>query len=196
MAQYNAERSIEARAAGLALPTVADRALIGLSAEQYAGMCTGCHLAPGMDDNEIRQGLYPKPPNLSERRDRSPAESFWIIERGLKIVGVPAWGVTHDDESIWGLAAFLQQLPALDAGSCAALAEAEVTRITITTSTNMLSMMATKAALIATMIFRRHAPIGGRVTVQSDPRREWTRIAVTGTDLGLRREEAENTRPL
>jgi mono/diheme cytochrome c family protein len=119
------ERSIAVRAAGLTAPNLADPALIALGAEHYAGMCTGCHLAPGIGDNEMRQGLYPKPPNLSERRDRGPAESFWIIKHGLKMSGMPAWGVTHDDEAIWGLVAFVQQLPAMDAAAYAALTQGE-----------------------------------------------------------------------
>jgi mono/diheme cytochrome c family protein len=114
------ERSIAAHAADLTVPYLADPALIALGAEHYAGMCTGCHLAPGMGDNEMRQGLYPKPPNLSQPRDRSPAQSFWIIKHGLKMSGMPAWGVTHDDEAIWGLVAFLQQLPTMDAAVYAA----------------------------------------------------------------------------
>jgi len=115
------ESSIAARSAGLTVPNLADPARIALGAEHYAGMCTGCHLAPGVGDNEMRQGLYPKPPNLTVRRDRSPAQSFWIIKHGLKMSGMPAWGVTHDDEAIWGLVAFLQQLPTMDAATYAAL---------------------------------------------------------------------------
>jgi mono/diheme cytochrome c family protein len=117
------DRSIAAGAAGLTVPNLADPALIALGAEHYAGMCTGCHLAPGAGDNEMRQGLYPKPPNLTARRNRSPAESFWIIKHGLKMSGMPAWGVTHDDEAIWGLVAFLQQLPTMDAAAYAALTQ-------------------------------------------------------------------------
>jgi mono/diheme cytochrome c family protein len=117
------DRSIAAGAAGLAAPNLADPALIALGAEHYAGMCTGCHLAPGMGDNEMRQGLYPQPPNLAARRDRSPAQSFWIIKHGLKMSGMPAWGVTHDDEAIWGLVAFLQQLPTMDAAVYAAFTQ-------------------------------------------------------------------------
>jgi mono/diheme cytochrome c family protein len=117
------DRSIEARAADLTVPDLADPALIALGAEHYAGMCTGCHLAPGVGDNEMRQGLYPQPPNLSERRDRSPAQSFWIVKHGLKMSGMPAWGVTHDDEAIWGLVAFLQQLPTMDATAYKALTD-------------------------------------------------------------------------
>ena len=117
------ERSIEARAADLTAPNLADPALIALGAEHYAAMCTGCHLAPGVGDNEMRKGLYPQPPILSERRDRSPAQSFWIVKHGLKMSGMPAWGVTHDDQAIWGLVAFMQQLPTMDAAAYKALTE-------------------------------------------------------------------------
>jgi hypothetical protein len=105
------------------VPNLADPALIALGAEHYAGMCTGCHLAPGVGDNEMRQGLYPQPPNLSQPRDRRPAQSFWIIKHGIKMSGMPAWGVTHDDEAIWGLVAFLQQLPTMDAAVYAAFTQ-------------------------------------------------------------------------
>ena len=118
------DRSIELRAADLAVPDLADRDLITLGAEHYSEMCTGCHLAPGMSDSEMRQGLYPKPPNLTQRRIRSPAESFWIIKHGIKMSAMPAWGSTHDDKTIWAIVAFLQQLPTLDVNECSALAGA------------------------------------------------------------------------
>ena len=113
----------DVEAAVKADPKAVGAALIALGAEHYAGMCTGCHLAPGVGDNEMRQGPYPQPPNLSQPRDRSPAETFWIIKHGLKMSGMPAWGVTHDDEAIWGLVAFLQQLPTMDATVYAAFTQ-------------------------------------------------------------------------
>ena len=86
------ERSISVRAAPLQVPNLADPAMIALGAEHYSGMCTGCHLAPGMGDSEMRHGLYPQPPNLTQRRTRSPAESFWIIKHGIKMSAMPALG--------------------------------------------------------------------------------------------------------
>ena len=109
------DRAIAVRSSDVLVPNLADPDLIALGAEHYAAMCEGCHLAPGARDNELRQGLYPKPPDLLESRERRPAETFWIVKHGIKMSGMPAWGVTHDDESIWGLVAFLQQLPMLDA---------------------------------------------------------------------------------
>lgn len=107
------DRSIAAHAVGINAPKLDDPALIAEGAEHYAGMCTGCHLAPGKHDSEIRPGLYPRPPNLTERRGRAPAQDFWIIKHGIKLSAMPAWGTTHDDAAIWGIVAFLQKMPTL-----------------------------------------------------------------------------------
>jgi ketosteroid isomerase-like protein len=80
-------------------------------------MCTGCHLAPGMKETELRAGLHPKPPNLAEQAGhRSAGETFWIIKHGVKLSGMPAWGVTHDDRSIWGMVALVRKLNELSPG--------------------------------------------------------------------------------
>lgn len=108
------EASIAARARDVKAPALNDPQLLAMGAEHYEEMCTGCHLAPGKEDTEIRAGLYPKPPNLVEHgAHRSAGETFWIIKHGLKMTGMPAWGITHDDQSIWSMVAFLQKLPEL-----------------------------------------------------------------------------------
>jgi len=62
------ERSIQARSADLKMPDLNDPQLILKGAGQYAAMCTQCHLTPAMKDSELRPGLYPQPPNLSQAR--------------------------------------------------------------------------------------------------------------------------------
>jgi mono/diheme cytochrome c family protein len=115
------DRSIAAGAADLTVPNLADRDLIALGAEHYSAMCTGCHLAPGIETSELRQGLYPAPPDFSAGISLRPAEAFWVIKHGIKMSAMPAWGGTHDDRAIWAMVAFLRQLPTLDAKSYAAL---------------------------------------------------------------------------
>jgi len=117
------DRSIAAHSAGLQVPQLDDSQLISTGAAHYSEMCVECHRAPGMDESEMRQGLYPEPPDLT-RGSPPPAESFWVIKHGLKMSGMPAWGKTHDDHKIWAMVAFLQKLPTLDATSYAALTEA------------------------------------------------------------------------
>ena len=109
------DRSVEEHAAGIQVPPLDDPKLIATGAEHYAAMCTGCHLAPGLDDSEIRPGLYPQPPLLYRQKDENPAEQFWVIKHGIKLTAMPAWGPTHDDQAIWAMVAFLQKLPTLSA---------------------------------------------------------------------------------
>jgi len=106
------ERSIEHHAENIVLPNLDDPQLILKGAGQYAAMCTGCHLAPGMAENEMRPGLYPQPPELARRR-LDPREAFWVIKHGIKMSAMPAWGGSHDDPTIWSMVAFLQKLPGM-----------------------------------------------------------------------------------
>jgi mono/diheme cytochrome c family protein len=117
------ERSIEVRAAKLAPPDLADPARIRHGAGNYAHMCASCHRAPGSGDTELGRGLYPAPPDLAHEAVDA-REAFWTIKHGVKASGMPAWGRSIDDESIWNLAAFVQVLPTLDARSYAALVAA------------------------------------------------------------------------
>jgi mono/diheme cytochrome c family protein/ketosteroid isomerase-like protein len=104
------DRSVERRAKDLVVPNLEEPQLVLDGAGHYAAMCTGCHLAPGLAENEMRPGLYPKPPQLAKFRP-DPREAFWIIKHGIKMSAMPAWGQTHDDAAIWGMVAFLQKLP-------------------------------------------------------------------------------------
>jgi mono/diheme cytochrome c family protein len=104
------ERSIHTRSEDIKVPNLKDPQLILKGAGQYAAMCTDCHLKPGMSDSEIRPGLYPQPPNLSQVRV-DPKDAFWVIKHGIKMSAMPAWGTSHDDDTIWSMVAFLQQLP-------------------------------------------------------------------------------------
>ncbi|MGH6736671.1 MAG: c-type cytochrome [Methyloceanibacter sp.] len=108
------ERSVAVRATDLAVPGDLDNAdRIVSGAGQYADMCAGCHLAPGMKRTEMSRGLYPRAPELRRGSDLSPAEEFWVVKHGIKATGMPAWGVTHSDEMLWDVVAFLRKLPEL-----------------------------------------------------------------------------------
>lgn len=111
--QFARERSVAQHAKDLAVPAnLDDETVILKGAGQYAAMCTGCHLAPGMDESELRPGLYPQPPDLSRTRV-DPRAAFWTIKHGIKMSAMPAWGGSHDDATIWSMVAFLRKLPGL-----------------------------------------------------------------------------------
>lgn len=107
-------RSIARQAQSLKVPDLSDPALIRQGAGNYNAMCSGCHLAPGHQPTELSKGLYPSPPALADTVRNVPAHDFWVIKHGIKASGMPAWGKSMQDQYIWGMVAFLQQLPKLD----------------------------------------------------------------------------------
>ena len=91
-------------------PKLDDAAILRKGAANYSEMCAVCHSAPGMEPSPMRQGLYPRPPDFTRAtvpRDRA----FWTIKHGLKMTGMPAWGATHDDATIWSMVALIERLP-------------------------------------------------------------------------------------
>ncbi|MBT9470792.1 MAG: cytochrome c [Phenylobacterium sp.] len=108
------DRSIAVRARGITPPAnFNDPKRIATGAGLYAEMCSGCHLAPGMEKTEISQGLYPQAPELGRGLAHTPGEEFWMIKHGIKMTAMPAWGRTHSDELIWDMVAFVRKLPTL-----------------------------------------------------------------------------------
>ncbi|MBL8496731.1 cytochrome c [Nitrosomonas sp. JL21] len=112
------ENSIEIRSRDLTVPSLEEADMLSAGAEHYHAMCTICHLAPGMKPTELSVGLYPSAPIFHEREPISdPAEKlahakayFWVIKNGLKMTAMPAWGLSHDDQEIWGMTAFIFKL--------------------------------------------------------------------------------------
>ncbi len=105
------DRSIAARASDVIVPALEDESQIRAGAGNYDAMCAGCHLQPGVERSEASAGLYPAPPNLTRRRIDDAARAFWVVKHGIKMSGMPAWGRSMEDEPIWGMVAFMQQLP-------------------------------------------------------------------------------------
>jgi mono/diheme cytochrome c family protein len=119
--EYARIRSIAVHAEDVRAPSLDKQSMIVEGASHYDAMCTGCHQAPGMKENEMRPGLDPKPPVLANGGLGTPAQMFWVIKHGIKMTGMPAWGVTHTDEEIWNVVAFLQRLPTLSPAQFRAL---------------------------------------------------------------------------
>jgi mono/diheme cytochrome c family protein len=106
------ENGISRRIRDLKAPPLNNPALIKEGAGHYAAMCSSCHLAPGMHDSDIRHGLSPVPPILSQTADKlMSTEIFWTIKHGIGFTAMPAWGPSHSDQKIWAITAFVKKLP-------------------------------------------------------------------------------------
>jgi len=107
-------RSIQNHAKGIEPPAnlgKPERLVAGVS--HYAEHCAGCHGAPGVESDDMAEGMYPKPPNLTDVSKRlSSAELFWILKNGIKMTGMPSWG-DHSEDDLWNIVAFLEKLPGM-----------------------------------------------------------------------------------
>jgi mono/diheme cytochrome c family protein len=88
----------------------------------FADHCALCHGNDGSGDTPIGQGLYPKPPDLraAETQNLSDGDIFWVIENGVRLTGMPAFGSGDESdhagaELTWKLVRFIRHLPALTA---------------------------------------------------------------------------------
>lgn len=96
-------------------PTTASPEIIREGMEHWADHCATCHANNGSGETEIGRGLYPRAPDMrtSITQDLSDGELFFIIENGVKLSGMPAWGngTAEGEESTWHLVHFIRHLP-------------------------------------------------------------------------------------
>jgi len=108
------DHSVERHARGIKVPALDDPAMIQAGLRRYKENCVMCHGAPGVRVGEVGRGLNPKPPRLTETAgDWKRNELFWITKHGIRMSGMPAWGVTNSDNDIWAIIAFVQKLPSM-----------------------------------------------------------------------------------
>ncbi len=107
-------RSIKTHAAGIQAPSnLNDHARIVGGASHFVEHCATCHSAPGVEADDMAEGMYPKPPALTNAaKEWTPSELFWIVKNGIKMSGMPSWA-DHGDEDLWNAVAFLEKLPGL-----------------------------------------------------------------------------------
>jgi mono/diheme cytochrome c family protein len=120
------DRSVRSRAVRVEVPDdLSNPVRIREGAAHYVETCEGCHAGPGLEKSEIAQGLNPQAPDLAESgEEMSAQELYWVIDHGIKMTGMPAFGPTHDEREMWSMTAFVKALPTLSAAQYAELREA------------------------------------------------------------------------
>jgi mono/diheme cytochrome c family protein len=85
----------------------------------FADHCASCHGNNGRGQTMLGRNLYPKAPDmtLAATQRLSDGEIFSIIENGVRLTGMPAWGPAgpHDATESWELVHFIRHLPKITA---------------------------------------------------------------------------------
>ncbi|HJQ41347.1 MAG TPA: c-type cytochrome [Thermoanaerobaculia bacterium] len=91
--------------------------LLAEARAHFADHCASCHGNDGKGQNGMGQQMYPKAPDmtLATTQSLSDGELFAIIENGVRLTGMPAFGngTPESAHSSWTLVHFLRHLPKL-----------------------------------------------------------------------------------
>jgi len=81
----------------------------------WADHCASCHANDGSGETVVGKNLYPPAPDmrLPATQQLTDGELFYIIQNGIRLTGMPAWGTgsDHDEEDSWKLVHFIRHLP-------------------------------------------------------------------------------------
>jgi mono/diheme cytochrome c family protein len=104
-------------ARNLANPVERSPDVIAAGRAHFADHCATCHANDGSGNTDYGRGMYPKPPDLRLQRtqDLTDGELFYIIENGVPLTGMPAFGTSEPspDSATWHLVHFIRHLPDL-----------------------------------------------------------------------------------
>lgn len=91
--------------------------ILAAGMSHFADHCAACHANDGSGETEIGIGMYPKPPDmrLQQTQSLTDGELFYIIENGIRLTGMPAWGdgTPATAQGSWHLVHFIRKLPML-----------------------------------------------------------------------------------
>lgn len=98
-------------------PVAASPEVFEAGLAHFADHCASCHANDGSGDTPIGRNLYPKAPDMRKAptQDLTDGELFYIIENGIRLTGMPAWGSgTPEGETLsWQLVHFIRRMPKL-----------------------------------------------------------------------------------
>jgi mono/diheme cytochrome c family protein len=98
-------------------PVKRTHAVLTEGLEHFSDHCAVCHANDGSGNTEIGRGLYPPPPDMraAATQELSDGELFSIIENGIRLTGMPAWGTGNakGERASWALVHFIRRLPEL-----------------------------------------------------------------------------------
>jgi mono/diheme cytochrome c family protein len=114
-AQFALNRSIARHAPRRKNPLADSSEAVTAGLVLFRAHCVTCHGAPGVDPTEEGASLNPPAPGLTLPRvqARPDGELYWIVSRGVRMTGMPAFGPSRSEQEIWQLVAALRRLPQL-----------------------------------------------------------------------------------
>jgi len=109
--------AVPARARNAENPLSPTPEVLAAARGHFADHCAVCHANDGSGQTTIGQNLYPRAPDmrLDDTQRLTDGELHYIIQNGIRMTGMPAWGEQGDEknEDGWGLVHLIRRLSEL-----------------------------------------------------------------------------------
>jgi thiosulfate dehydrogenase len=94
-------------------PFSASDADVAQGAKLYVQNCAVCHGTANSTPNAIARGLGMSAPQFNKHPvdDDPEGMTYWKIEHGIRFTGMPAFGKSLDEKSIWQITYFVKRVP-------------------------------------------------------------------------------------
>ena len=88
------------------------KASVAAGLTDYGLDCSMCHDNDGQAQNPPGRWMYPRAADLTSNRVQSYSdeELFWIIQNGIRLTGMPAFGRAESADHIWDLVNYVRTL--------------------------------------------------------------------------------------
>jgi mono/diheme cytochrome c family protein len=96
----------------------ADEANLVAGAKVYKEQCAVCHGLPDQPKNAIARGMYPAPPELFHGvgvTDDDAWESYWKVENGIRLTGMPGFKGQLTETQIWQVSVLVKNADKISA---------------------------------------------------------------------------------
>jgi len=115
VAQKSRALAMPAEAKSRMNPIASSPEVLAEGRAHWADHCFSCHANNGSGDTVLGKSLYPPAPDmrLPATQQLTDGELFYIIQNGIRLTGMPAWGngTPKDEEDSWKLVHFIRHLP-------------------------------------------------------------------------------------
>ena len=93
-----------------------------MAQDDYREHCAGCHALDGSGRNEFGAQFYPPVANLLEDESQmTDGQLYFIIAKGIRYSGMPAFETHHSREEIWRFVLWVRHLTRLNPDEKAAI---------------------------------------------------------------------------
>ncbi len=107
-------RAVRMRAADIEVPPLHAPGRVARGAACFRDHCVQCHGGPGVAPGAVGMSMQPLPgPLVDAARRWRERELYWITRHGIRMSGMPAWGMRLSDDDLWAVVAFVSVLPKL-----------------------------------------------------------------------------------